>query len=138
MKLLLDTHIALDVLLKRMPWLPEAEALWEANDLGRFTACLTATTITDIFYIAEKRQGLVKANLSVDICLEAFEICDVTVSALRLARTYPGQDFEDNLQIACAVLYNLDGIVTRDQTGFNASPIPVFTPTAVLQTLIHN
>jgi hypothetical protein len=58
-----------------------------------------------------------------------------TVSALRLARTYPGQDFEDNLQIACAVLYNLDGIVTRDQTGFTASPIPVFTPTAVLQTL---
>ena len=41
MKLLLDTHIALDVLLKRMPWLPEADALWKANDLGRFTACLT-------------------------------------------------------------------------------------------------
>ncbi|GEM_PF-5993728 len=37
-------------------------------------------------------------------------------------------DFEDNLQIACAIEAQLDAIVTRDPAGFAQSPIPAMTP----------
>jgi hypothetical protein len=39
-----------------------------------------------------------------------------------------GNDFEDNLQIACASLANLDLILTRDKNGFKDATIPVLSP----------
>jgi hypothetical protein len=40
----------------------------------------------------------------------------------------PGNDFEDNLQIACATLASLDLILTRDKNGFKDATIPVLSP----------
>jgi len=34
MKALLDTNVVLDVLLRRGPWLAQAEPLWEASQKG--------------------------------------------------------------------------------------------------------
>ena len=70
-------------------------------------AYLTASTFTDIFYIARKVASIAGARQAVRTCLEAFEICDVTHHTLQLAETLSGNDFEDNLQIACATLQNL-------------------------------
>lgn len=44
-------------------------------------------------------------------------------------------DYEDNLQIACAVEAGLDAIISRDPAGFTQSPIPVLTPAALLLQL---
>jgi hypothetical protein len=41
-------------------------------------------------------------------------------------------NFEDNLQVACAVLTRLDAIVTRDPRGFAGSPVPVLAPARLL------
>lgn len=88
-------------------------------------AYLTASTFTDIFYIARKVAGIVDARQAVRTCLEAFEICDVTRHTLQHAETLSGNDFEDNLQIACATLQNLDAIVTRDKAGFQNSSVAI-------------
>jgi hypothetical protein len=47
----------------------------------------------------------------------------------------PGNDFEDNVQIACAVIAGLDAIVTRDPKGFAGSPVLVLTPAELLARL---
>jgi predicted nucleic acid-binding protein len=135
MRVLLDTNLVLDVLLRREPWLAEARALWEAGDAGRLTACIVASTLTDIFYIARKLKGLDLAHRAVQVCLEAFEICPIDRATVELAAALPGPDFEDNLQIACAVQLALDAIVTRDAEGFAQSPIPVWTPAEALSRL---
>ncbi|MCP5098126.1 MAG: PIN domain-containing protein [Chloroflexi bacterium] len=135
MKILLDTNIVLDVLLKRSPWIINAQIIWQANDLNQLTGYLTATTITDIFYIARRGHGVEIADRAVDSCLKAFEICPVTRSALLLARTFPGQDFEDNLQMACAAIASLDGIVTRNPKDFSHSSILVLSPEQVVQKI---
>ncbi len=124
MRLLLDTNVVLDVLLNRQPWVKDAAAIWQANDDGRVMAYLTASTFTDIFYIARKVAGIAGARQAVRTCLEAFEIRDR--HTLQHAETLLGNDFEDNLQIACATLQNLDAIVTRDQAGFQNASLPVF------------
>ena len=46
-----------------------------------------------------------------------------------------GDDFEDNLQIACAQTARLDHVITRDRTGFAASDVVVLTPRELLQRL---
>jgi hypothetical protein len=47
----------------------------------------------------------------------------------------PGEDFEDNLQIACASLARLDAIVTRNPTDFKSAPISIFSPAELLTHL---
>jgi predicted nucleic acid-binding protein len=52
-----------------------------------------------------------------------------------MADQMQGNDFEDNLQIACAVAGNMDIIVTRDLEGFRHSSIQVMTPSDFLSML---
>ncbi|RJP27095.1 MAG: hypothetical protein C4527_13910 [Candidatus Omnitrophota bacterium] len=53
----------------------------------------------------------------------------------KVATRLGGSDFEDNLQIACAMTAQLDVIVTRDPSGFAASSIPVLTSQQMLLRL---
>ncbi|MGH9754957.1 MAG: type II toxin-antitoxin system VapC family toxin [Blastocatellia bacterium] len=136
MKLVLfDTNVVLDALLNRAPWVADAAACWRASDDGKILGCLTASTLTDIFYIARKQKGVDVARDAVRLCLDTFAICAVDRIALEHAAALPGNDFEDNLQIACATLAELDGIVTRDKDGFRDSPIPAFSPTDLITLL---
>ncbi len=56
------------------------------------------------------------------------EICAVDREVLEQAIALKLPDFEDAVQIACAIQLELEGIVTRDINGFAGSPIPVFSP----------
>lgn len=133
MRILFDTSIVLDVLLNRLPWVQDSRALWQAHDEGRVTGYIAATTLTNIFYIARRHTDLLRAFQAVDLCLQTFEVCHVDRQALNTARRLSGNDFEDNLQIACALLTQLDAIITRDPSGFSSSPLPVYTADQFLQ-----
>ena len=98
MQVLFDTNVVLEALLKRAPWAADAAACWKASDEGRIMGCLTASTLTDIFYISRKLQGIDIARDAVRICLDAFAICIVDRQALEQAIDLPSDDFEDNLQ----------------------------------------
>jgi predicted nucleic acid-binding protein len=52
---LIDTNIALDFLLQREPFFTDAERLFQAINSGLIVGYVTATTLTDIFYIARKQ-----------------------------------------------------------------------------------
>ena len=135
MHILFDINVVLDVLLKRKPWVTEAIAVWQANDEGRIVGYILASAMTDIFYLARRLAGLEIARTTVRTCLEAFEICTVDRQTLEQAEALPGNDFEDNLQIACASIAGMDAIVTHDKDGFKAATIPVWTPTELLTQL---
>jgi len=128
MNLLLDTNIVLDVLLSRIPWVTDSQAVWDACDKGQATGFVTATTLTNIFYIARRQTDVNRARQAVRICLDAFTICMVDKSVLEHAYLLSGQDFEDDVQIACAALSNVDAIITRNIADFRHTTIPVFTP----------
>ncbi len=132
---LLDTNVLLDVLLQRTPWVQAAARIWAAGDSGLLRICLTATTITDIFYVAQKLKGNSVAIQAVKLCLTAFEILAVDGLRLEMALQQLGPDFEDNLQMVCAREHRLQAIVTRDSTGFGTSPVPVWTPEECCQNL---
>lgn len=136
MRVLFDTNILLDVLLQREPWRAEADALWQANDAGKLNGYVTATTVTDIFYVARKLPpGVERALQAVRTCLAAFQVCAVERQTLEAALILPGSDFEDNVQIACVQLSSLDAIVTRDSSGFQNAPCAVYTPAELLLQL---
>ena len=135
MRVLLDTNIVLDVLLDRQPFADESGRLWAASDEGLFDACVASFTLPTIHYVCRRQSGLKAAAEAVDTCMEAFEVCALYRECILAARRMPGGDFEDNLQIACAVTDFMQGIVTRNPADFAASPVRVYTPAELLAVL---
>ena len=54
MRDLIDTNVLLDFLLQRELFFQDAERLFQAIDSGQILGYVTATTLTDIFYIARR------------------------------------------------------------------------------------
>jgi predicted nucleic acid-binding protein len=135
MRVLLDTNVVIDLLLKREPWFTEALAFRQALQANDIVGYVSATTVTDIFYIARRLADLAVAHAIVRNCLDAFEICTVDGTVLDRATRLPGTDFEDNVQIVCALQVHLDAIVTRDAGEFRDSPVPAWSPAEVARHL---
>jgi predicted nucleic acid-binding protein len=132
LRVLLDTNVVLDLLLRREPWVTEAQPLVEAQDAGRVIAYLPTSAVTDVFYISRRLVGIERAFEVVDRCLEDFELVPVDQAILEAARQLPGNDFEDNVQIACSQAVGLDLIVTRNVADFRLSPIPAIEPATIV------
>ena len=126
-RVLLDTNVVLDVLTDRRPWVEDASRIWCAHERGQCVAYLSATTLTDIHYVAQRLSSAEKANKAIDLCLRTFEIAGVDRATLEIASHLTGGDFEDNVQIACIQQAQLDGVVTRDADGFSEAPCPVWS-----------
>jgi predicted nucleic acid-binding protein len=135
MRILLDANVVLDVLLDRQPFVQEAGRLWRAADEGVFDACIASFTLPTIYYVCRRQEGVEAAARAVDLCLEAFEVAALYRECVLAARRMPGGDFEDNLQIACAITDFMQGIVTRNRDDFSGSPIRIYTPTELLAVL---
>ncbi len=135
MKLLLDTNVVLDVVFRREEWLEASGGVWQAHVEGQIEGFLTATTVTDIFYVVRRYATLEKAREVVTSILNTLSIVAVDQTVLVYANQIPSSDFEDNVQIACVVQAGLEAIVTRDKKGFKVATVPVYTPAELLDVL---
>jgi predicted nucleic acid-binding protein len=135
MKVLLDTNVLLDVLLVRQPWFVEAAQVWDAHLKGEITAGIAAFTVPTIFYVVRRQTDLNHAHDAVRMCLSTLEIVPVWRTTLENARNQAGIDYEDNLQLACALEGNMDCLVKRDPAGYPGATVPVLTPTQLMAQL---
>lgn len=135
MKVLLDVNVVLDVLLVRQPWFPEASQVWDAHRNGQIAAGIAGFTVPTVFYVVRRQTDLSHAHDAVRTCLTTLDIVPVQRTTLDHARNLPGTDFEDNLQLACAIEANMDCLVTRDPSGYPGATIPILTPAQLLAQL---
>jgi predicted nucleic acid-binding protein len=136
-RLLLDTNVILDIILLRQPFANDAIALWRAltGEPPSGTGLVSATTLTDVYYVSRKEQGRERAFQFVQLLLDSIELAVVDMDVLIVAMSWQDADLEDNVQIACAQNMKLDGIVTRDKKGFKHSPVMVYSPGEALSAL---
>jgi predicted nucleic acid-binding protein len=127
MKVLIDTNIVLDLILEREPFVEAAISLFEMVEIGKIQGYIAATTVTNIFYILRKAQGREPALQTISQLLISLEICLVDRSTIAEALNNNLKDFEDGIQLACAILNQLDAIVTRDISDFSEVSLPVFS-----------
>ncbi len=86
MKILIDTNIVLDFLLQREPFFQDAELLFQKIDSGHVVGYVTATTLTDIFYISRRHtRSIDQARQAVSEMLTAMIICPVNRAVLESA-----------------------------------------------------
>lgn len=136
MRVLVDTNILLDGFLEREPFADDARTLFEITRSRRIAGYVTATTVTDIFYIVRRQaRSMERARQAVIDTLALMEVCSVDGDILESAITSPLTDFEDAVQLACAIANNLDAIITRDTQGFAGAILPIFSVGELLERL---
>ncbi len=136
MRVLVDTNIVLDALLEREPFVRDARALLEATRSQQIQGYVTATTLTNIFYIVQRQtRNLESARQAVSMTLTLMEVCPVNRDTLEAAFASNLRDFEDAVQLACAMASRLDAIVTRNAQDFAGATLPILSTSELLESL---
>lgn len=135
LRVLVDTNVVLDQLLRRDPWYTQGQSFWQARDAGQLVAYFPASVLTDIFYISRRQVGKDQAFQAVARCLREFGLFATYRAVLQAAPALPGPDFEDNVQITSAQAAGMDVIVTRNTADFLHSPNPALEPADVVSRL---
>ena len=136
MKVLIDTNVILDALMKRTPWVRAAEAVLMAVAEEKVTGYITASTFTDLYYLLQKRlqnKDITKQTL-LDL-IAVVDVLDVTGTDCERAFDLPMTDYEDALLAYCAKRHRVDRIITRNVKHFAGSPIIATLPGDFLETL---
>jgi len=136
MKVLIDTNVILDALMKRTPWVGAAEAILMAVAEEKVTGYITASTFTDLYYLLQKRlqnKELTKQTL-LDL-ITVVDVLDVTGTDCERASDLPMTDYEDALLAYCAKRHRVGRIITRNVKHFAGSPIIAIEPGDFLETL---
>lgn len=127
MKLLIDTNILLDVLLKREPFYYKAVEVLELVQYDNVQEYVSAAAVTDIYYIAYKYlkdKGLVRQLLKK--LMGIVSIAAVSEKEIEEALELAWNDFEDSVQYAVALLNEMDGIVTRNPKDYKRADMKVW------------
>lgn len=135
MRLFLDTNIVLDVLARREPWLPDSAAVLSLLEADGFEGVVAAHSITTLHYLCVKELGRERATLALLDLLKLVSVAPLDQDMILKAIALGWGDFEDAIQMLSAHEIGADYLVTRNRSDFNASPIPVVTPSELLSIL---
>jgi predicted nucleic acid-binding protein len=130
---LLDTNIVLDIIEVREPFFQDSYAVVDLAAEDKLRCLLSASAITDVYYIVKKNTGSQKEALTAILKLKALvDLCDTTVQDIDTAITLQLSDFEDVVVASVAQRENAAYIITRNCKDFTGSPIPAITPAGFL------
>ncbi len=136
MRVLVDTNIVLDALLAREPFVEDARASLEATRSQQIQGYVAATTLTNIFYIVRRQtRNVERAREAVSMTLTLMEVCPVNRDILDAAFSSNLRDFEDAVQLACAMASRLDAIITRNAQDFAGATLPILSTSELLESL---
>jgi predicted nucleic acid-binding protein len=127
-KVFVDTNIVLDVLLQNDKLWQDSIRIFQLAELGQIHAYISASSMTDIFYVASKKLTKPTARMAIEHMLDLFYIVSVGADDLRGALSLPIEDMEDALQAWCACKIGAEALITRDLGGFPGIDIPVHSP----------
>ena len=133
MKIIVDTNVIIDILLKREPFFASSYgALRHAIERGAI--CLvSASAMSDVFYLLGKT---IKDTAKVIECLESLfrlvSVVDVLGSDIYASISTGFTDFEDAIIFLVALREQADLILTRNAKDFVFSTIPVQDPASYL------
>ena len=133
MKLLIDTNIVLDVLLKREPFYQDAVKVMNMAQYDDVQEYISASAVTDIYYIAYRQ---IKDRASVleliKRLLMVVSVAAVSEREIRNALKRGWKDFEDAVQYSVAFLNEMDGLITRNPKDYEEADINIWSPEQVL------
>ncbi|MBR0303469.1 MAG: PIN domain-containing protein [Clostridia bacterium] len=136
MRALIDTCVIVDVLQSREPFASDAQKIFLLAANQQFIGCITAKSVTDIYYLTHRLTHDDKASRTVLSKLFAlFEIVDTAGMDCRRAIPSEVSDYEDAVMIETALRTEADCIITRNARDYSKSPITVYSPVEFIKRL---
>ena len=130
MKVLVDTNVILDVLLKRTPFYKDSFTIFQLADSGFITGIIAAVSLTNVFYVLRKAY---RNSIDIYRLMEEFTaffiVAPVTEITVASALDLRWKDFEDAIQFVTAKENKVDFIITRNKADYESSDVPCMTPT---------
>jgi len=128
MNVLLDTNVLLDFMLDREPFVGYAEKVFEVAKNYEIQLFMSATTITDLYYIIRKEKNKDRALSLIEDLLQFVEVAAVDKAVIFHALYSEFSDFEDAVQEGAAKYANISIIVTRNEADFTQSDLDIYPP----------
>lgn len=129
MRILVDTNIIIDALTGREPFREAAEQVFLIAANRTEDMYITASSVTDIYYLVRKHlHSTEQAKNVMSKLFELFYILDVTSSDCMDALASEIKDYEDAVVACCAYRSQMDYIVTRNIKDYAASKVRVILP----------
>jgi predicted nucleic acid-binding protein len=133
-KALIDTNVVLDALAAREPFRADAERIFMMAAEEKFQGFVTASSITDIYYLVRKNTSEAVAREALRNLLRVFAVVDISGKDCENALESAIDDYEDALAAVCASKIDADCIITRDEDFLRKQPsIPVVAPAEFLK-----
>ena len=137
MRVLLDTNVLLDCLLKRPMFYEDSNRVIQYC-LFSVNGYIAGHSFADMFYMLhekEKRSVEYCRNTFLKLC-RTFEVCAVDKArVVAAAGNVAFDDFEDALQAECALNADVDYIITRNPKDFANSAVAVLSPAEFLRMM---
>jgi len=129
MNVLIDTNVILDQLVKRDPFYESAERIRLLSEKGFINSYISASAVTDIYYVARKELNNKNTVLKLltDL-LKTTNIAAVTETGIHEALDLKWDDFEDAVQYVAGRSVSADYIITRNAGDYANSQIKVVSP----------
>ncbi len=138
MKLLIDTNVVLDVLLRREPFFKAAGGALNLSQRDDVREYVSASAITDIYYIAKRQmKDHAAAKDLLKRLLMVVSVAAVSEQEIHNALNLEWPDFEDSVQYSVALLNEMNGIVTRNPADYQGSSIQIWPPEQLLEVLTN-
>lgn len=132
---LLDLNIILDVLQRREPFYAASAQLLAAVETGQVIGYLAAHSVTTLFYLVKKNRSAAEARATITSLLQFLKIAAIEQSTLEQALTLDYRDYEDAVQMICALQHKADFLITRNVRDYDPALLPVVQPADFLSTL---
>lgn len=136
MTIFLDSNVILDILLKNDKFYNESRTLLELSAEKSIDFFISATSITDIYYIVKKyKKDDVLVRDYISELLKVVSIAGVDEICIKNALQSSWKDFEDAVQNEAATQIGADYLVTRNIKDFKVTFTEIITPTEFLQKI---
>lgn len=127
-RILIDANVFIDVVTKRRGWRQSSEVLSSSRNAPSIQGWYSAGTRMILYHFIRKSADEASTRDHVRRLLKHLSPIPLRAGVLARADKDAGDDFEDNVQIASALQFGLDAVVTRNKKHFDSGRIDVFTP----------
>lgn len=129
MRILLDTNVLIDYLMKREPYKCSAESILNACISDELKGCIAAHSISNLFFILRKSFSVDERRDILGVLCRILTVAGIDEDMIiRALQNTEFTDFEDCLQMECAREFEAEFIITRNLADFQYSPIPAISP----------
>lgn len=133
--ILIDLNVLLDVLQKREPFYKASAELLAEVETGRVEGFIAAHSVTTLFYLIQKGNSPADARATITNLLQFIKILPVDQNTIEQALNLNFRDFEDAVQMICAVQRKVGCLITRNIKDYQPALLPVMQPVDFLKTL---